>query len=454
MEQQRSATRTARRRIVPANRSERARRCLAIAGAALVATALSAAAWSASAPETGRTGEEEGAGIAGVVEGNTAFATVLHRRLASEPGNLFHSPFSISTALAMTGAGARGETARQMSEVLRLDLSGDATHAAVGALLADLNGRTLAPRVHDDPVRGDKPFELAIANALWGQEGYPFEASFVELGRARYGAALLLLDFLGAPEESRRRINRWVEERTNDRIRDLIRAGDLTPDARLVLTNAIYFKSVWREPFQKEATRDQPFHTAAGEVAEVPTMRRTDSLEAMDAGDLDVVKLPYGGRAASMVLLVPKEKNGLAAIEARIDAAALTAWVRGCKPESIDLSLPRFKFSSRFVLNGVLQALGMTDAFEPLAADFKGISPTGDLFLGFVIHQAFVDVDEKGTEAAAATAVGMRAASAPPPPRVVKVDRPFLFLIRDEKTGSILFMGRVVDPQNMQSVGS
>jgi len=405
---------------------------------------LSAAALVVAA--TGGAGAGEEADIGPVVKGNTAFAVALHRRLAAEEGNLFHSPFSISTALAMTAAGARGETAKQMAEVLHLPPS-EKTHVQLGALLTDLNARKLEARWREDPDAGKPAFELAIANSLWGQEGYPFVQAFLDLTRKHYGAGLQACDFKGDAAGARKRINGWVEEKTNDRIKDLLKASDVTPDLRLVLTNAIYFKAAWDEPFHESATRDAPFHLAGGTTADVPTMHKFAHLAHKDAGDLDVVKLPYQGEQASMVLLIPKKADGLAAIEASMSEKKLGAWLSGLKGTFVDLALPRFKYSSRFGMNDVLQAMGMKLPFLYPEADFKGISPTGELFIGFVIHQAFIDVNEEGTEAAAATAVGMRAGGAPPKPITIRADRPFLFLIRDEVSGSILFMGRVSDPR-------
>lgn len=384
------------------------------------------------------------ADVKGIVAGNSAFAIDLHRELACKEGNLFHSPFSVSTALSMTYAGARGNTAREMAEVLHLPAD---PHEAMGELVADLNARKLRKRWRDDPNAGKKPFELVIANALWGQQDYPFVEQFVELTQQRYGAGLIALDFRGDLETSRQKINGWVEEKTNDKIKEPIQEGDLTPDVRLVLTNAIYFKSAWDEPFEERCTREETFYLASGKKADVKMMHRTSYFESKDAGDFDIVKLPYQGNEASMVLMIPKKADGLAAIESRLTAKALDEWLGALKTDFIALGLPRFKYSSRFVLNEVLQVLGMTDAFVFPDADFKAMSPTGELYIGFVITQSFVDVNEDGTEAAAATVGFLSIGIVPATPRSVTADKPFLFLIRDEKTGSILFVGRVADPR-------
>ncbi len=382
-----------------------------------------------------------------VVQGNTDFGCRLYRRIAEKPGNVFCSPFSISTALAMTAAGARGTTLGQMADVLGLEPLDEAVHGRMGELLADLNSRALKGRWAQDPNAGQKPFELVIANALWGQKNYPFSPEFVAIGGKHYGAGVQALDFKTALEAARKEINGWVEQRTASRIKDLLGPADLTPDVRLVLTNAIYFKAAWDEPFVARATLDAPFHLAGGEKPAVPTMHRTAGLRTLDVGDADVVELPYLGDAASMVLVVPKALDGLAAIEAKLDRATLDGWLGKLDHQMISLWLPRFKYTSRFELSEQLQAMGMVDAFKFPGADFTAMSPTGELYIGFVIHQAYVDVNESGTEAAAATAVGMKAGGAPAQPREIKADRPFLFLIRDAKTGSILFLGRVADPR-------
>ena len=394
----------------------------------------------------GASGQDTDSSLSEVVRANGEFAMAVHRELSAEKGNLCYSPLSISTALAMTFAGARGETAVQMGRVLRLREAVE-THTAMGALLADLNGRRLRPRRRDPDAANRLPFELAVANSLWGQDGYPFGASFLELTQTSYRAALEVVDFKSDPEAARRRINGWVEEKTQDRIQDLLQAGDVTPDLRLALVNAIYFKSAWQTPFDEHATRDAPFHLGDGEVVDVPTMQQTSYFRHARADGLDIVKIPYEEGQASMVLLIPREESGWAAAEEALDFEWLGTLLEALENRFVALALPRFRCESRFVLNDVLGAMGMELPFRWPGADFTGISPTGELFLGFVIHQAFVDVHEKGTEAAAATAVGLRAGSVPPEPIQVRADRPFLFLIRDEKTGSILFLGRVADPR-------
>ncbi len=406
---------------------------------ARAAAILLAVAFAASAPA-------EDAEPPSVVPGNSAFAFDLFARLRLEPGNLFVSPYSISTALAMTYAGARGETAAEMARVMHFDLPQEKLHPAMGALIRALNERTIQAQWKSDPDAGKKPYEMVVANALWGQQGYPFEPAFLDGVQAHYGGGFQPLDFRADPEVARRAINAWVAKKTADKIRELLAAGQVTSDARLVLTNAIYFKSAWDEPFQERATQPAPFHLGRDRSQDVPTMHRSGHLGFVEEPSFWAVELPYQRGELAMIFLVPKDADGLPSLEQGLTADRVQATIASLKPEWVALALPRFKFSARFVLNDALQALGMKQAFGFPAADFSGISPTRELFIGFVIHQAYVDVHEQGTEAAAATAVGMRAGGVPPPPKPVKIDRPFLFLIRDQASGSILFLGRVADP--------
>ncbi len=390
---------------------------------------------------------EEDAGMGTVAKGNNELAVDLYQKLRTEDGNLFLSPYSITSALAMCYAGAKGNTEAEMAKALRFSLPQDALHAAMGALTKDLNGRVYEGKWEKDPDKGRKPFELVVANALWGQTGYPFRKEYLDLVGKAYDAGLTELDFQKDTEGARQTINAWVEKKTNDRIKDLIARGMLAPDARLVLTNAIYFKAAWAEAFRKEATKDEDFHLAGGEAAKVPMMHGTHRYRYLDGDGFQAIEIPYLGEQATMVVLVPREAGGLPALEAKLTAADLDAWLGGMKREQIALGLPRFKTECAFLLNAQLQALGMKDAFGYPAADFTGMSETKELYIGLVIHKSFVDVNEEGTEAAAATAIVMRAGGMPAEPRSLTIDRPFLYLIRDAKTGAILFLGRIVDPR-------
>jgi serpin B len=368
-----------------------------------------------------------------VAYANNAFALDLYASLRQRQGNLFFSPHSIHVALGMTYAGARGPTARQMASVLHLTIPQDKLHAAFAALIKDLN---TGGKIGDREL-----YKLVVANALWAQNGYPFHADFQNVVSANYRAALRQVDFINATEDARLEINRWVEKQTNDKIKNLLPTGVLTPLTRLVLTNAIYFKSSWANQFPKFATRDAPFHVTSDKTTQVKMMRQAERFGYFEADDLQAVELPY-------IVLLPRNADGLADLEKNLTGAKLADWVGGLKARRAQLALPRFTFSSQFSLSKTLQSLGMTDAFSPDAADLSGIATVEKLFIQAVIHKAFVDVNEEGTEAAAATAVaiGVGAMLEPDKPVVFTADHPFLFVIRHRDSGAILFIGRVVNP--------
>ena len=377
-----------------------------------------------------------------VIEGNSAFAFDLYRLLAEseEAGNLFYSPHSISLALAMTHAGARGETEEQMAEALRFVLSQGKLHPAFNALDQELAQRGAEAAGKD----GEEGFRLNIANAIWGQKDYQFLDTFLDVLAENYGAGLRILDFAGAPEESRVTINDWVSERTEGKIEDLIPEGSIDPLTRLVLTNAIYFNAAWASPFEEEATREGSFTLLDGSEVSVPMMHQTESFGFAEGEGYQAIELPYDGREMSMVIVVPEEGQ-FEAFEESLDAARVEAVIEQLDQRQVALTMPTFEFDARFSLKEALAALGMPQAFSE-AADFSGMTGEKDLFISDVFHKAFVSVDEAGTEAAAATAVVMRLTSASPDPVEINVDHPFLFLIRDVETGAILFVGRVVDP--------
>jgi len=381
---------------------------------------------------------------AAVVNGGNAFAIDLYAHLAAgEKGNLFFSPSSIHTALAMTYAGARGRTARQMADTLHFTLDEEKLHPAFAALLKKLNN----PR---RDYRRKLVYELVVANALWNQKGYPFRRDFIELVRSSYGGALNELDFQKQPETSRRKINEWAAEQTRDKIKDLIPPGLITPLTRMVLTNAIYFKSNWMRKFRESATRDAPFHLSPSASIRAPMMHRQDRFGYSETETVQALELPYMYHDLSMIVLLPRKVDGLAALERDLTAENLTRWLRRIRNESVRVTLPKFRYTSRFSLAETLKAMGMTDAFVFRAADFSGMTTVEELFISDVIHKAFVAVDEEGTEAAAATAVGMATGAAmprPAQPKVFKADHPFVFLIRHRATGGILFLGRVANPK-------
>jgi serpin B len=380
-----------------------------------------------------------------VAAANNAFAADLYSKLAAKEGNLFFSPNSIETALAMTYAGARGKTADQMAAVLHLTAGDEKVHTAFGAFMKDLN----AEKGPDGKPRG---YQLSVANALWGQDGYGFLPEFLKTVKTNYGAGLSEVDFVKDTEGARKTINTWVEKETRDKIKDLIPEGVLDASTRLVLTNAIYFKGDWAEKFKKEDTKDKPFHLGGGKDVKAPMMNATKHYPYLDTADFQAVKLPYKGNELSMVVVLPKKVDGLANLEKQIApkmlSETLASWKQGgrFRSEEVVLTLPKFKMTREFGLGDVLAAMGMKDAFSASAADFSGMDGQKDLFISAVVHKAFVDVNEEGTEAAAATAVGVALSSMPAEPITFKADHPFLFLIRHEASGAILFMGRVADP--------
>ena len=369
-----------------------------------------------------------------VAQGNTAFALDLYGKLKEAEGNLFFSPYSISTALAMTYAGARANTEKQMAEVLHFTLDQKRLHPAFSHLEAQLNA-----------AQGKEGIELNVANALWAQKDYIFLGEFLDLTKKYYGAVLTLLDFKNACEAARKKINAWVEEKTKNKIKDLIKPGVLDSLTRLVLTNAIYFKGNWESQFKKSKTEESPFWLVPGKSIKVPMMNQKQNFNYMENDSLQILELPYVGNALSMIALLPKKVDGLAQLESMLSVKNLTTWMGLLREREISVFLPKFKMSSQFSLDKMLASMGMHDAFTG-KADFSGMTGKKDLYISAVIHKAFVDVNEEGTEAAAATAVAMRLLSMPAPPPVFKADHPFILLIRHNPSESILFLGRVVNP--------
>jgi serpin B len=391
---------------------------------------LPVAAWAAQTPDLA---EDR----ATAVDGNNAFAVDLYGQLRNRSGNLFFSPESISTALAMTYAGARGETAAEMAKTLHFTLPPERLNPAMGALLADLNA------AHEG-------YELHLANALWAEQDFTILDAFLGVMSADYGASFRKLDFKDSPDAAREVINKWVEEKTQDKIKDLLQPGILNGKTKLVLTNAIYFKGNWRAQFDKSATSDEDFHLSAEQTVKAPMMHREGGFSYFDGGAFQALELPYKTGDLSMIVLLPRDIGGLSALEQSLTPSSLKQWLGELHPApKVILSLPRFKMTQQFGLGGTLAAMGMPQAFDA-RADFTGMTERRELFISAVIHKAFIDVNEEGTEAAAATAVvTMRPQMAmrPQPPIVFRADHPFLFLIRDNGSGSILFMGRVNDPE-------
>ncbi len=374
-----------------------------------------------------------------LVEGNTAFALDLYRAVASPDSNAFLSPYSISLALAMTHAGARGGTAEEMARVLHFGLPEEELHRAFNAL-----DQALASR-GQQTTKEDERFRLHVANALWGQKDYSFQPAFLDLLAQHYGAGLRLVDYRNDPEKAREAINKWVEEQTEEKIKDLLPPGSIDALTRLVLSNAIYFNATWLNPFDEKATQDGAFHLPDGSTVTVPMMQQDELLGYAEGNGYQLVELPYVGDEVSMVILLPAEGQ-FEAFAQGLDGQELASMVQAIRPMQVSLTLPRFKFETKLELRDALMGLGMEQAFDPEQADFSGMTGQRDLFIDDVYHKAYVAVDENGTEAAAATAVVMRLTSAPAETREVRVDRPFLFLIRDIQSGAVLFLGHVVNP--------
>jgi serpin B len=379
-----------------------------------------------------------------LVEGNTAFATDLYGLLSQQSeGNLFFSPYSISVALAMTYAGASGETASEMAETMHFDLPSDELHLAFNRLDLELEARSEVETEDDE----GEPFELSIANSIWAEKRYEFLGPFLQTLALNYGAGARLVDYINDSEGARAAINAWVSDETNERIPELIPQGAIDAMTRLVLTNAIYFKASWAEPFPAEGTEDGDFSLLSGTTVTAPMMHTlgTETLQYAEGDDFQAIEMPYTGDEMTMLVILPEE-GGFADFEASFDAEALDEIVASLASQAVTVTLPKFEFSSDVPLKQALSALGMTTAFEPGMADLSGMDGTRNLYISDVLHKAFVAVDEEGTEAAAATAVIVGVTSAPLEPKEFVADRPFLFLIRDRVTGAVLFIGRVVDP--------
>lgn len=369
-----------------------------------------------------------------LVEANNSFALDLYGKLRSTQGNLAYSPYSISSALAMTYAGARGETARQMEQSLHLSSLKAGAHPLFGTLDGTLK-----------TAQGSN--QLNIANSLWPQEKYAFLPEFMALLKQNYRASVTPLNYGSAPEKARTRINSWVEEQTRQRIKDLIAPNMLNEMTRMVLVNAVYFKGTWATPFAESATKPLTFYASPNAAMSTPFMHRRGSFRYGESPHAQLLALPYEGNGLEMLLLLPRNRNGIATLEANLNATNLAASLAAMRNEEVDVAMPRFKITSSFGLGDTLKSLGMPNAFDPARADFSGMDGRPNwLFISAVVHKAFVEVNEKGTEAAAATGVMMAPTSiaAPkPPPKEFRADHPFLFLIRETGTGSLLFIGRV-----------
>jgi serpin B len=386
----------------------------------------------ARAAETGA-----GADQKAVVEGNGQFGFDLYRQLRSTAGNVFFSPYSVSQALAMTSAGARGVTADEMARTLRLSLDPRRLHPAFAGLMRDMNR-----------AERSRQCELAVANALWSQTGYPFVEQFQQIAKTDHAAALEEVDFAGAPESARRTINARVEKQTRDKIKELLGDGFVRRDTVLVLTNAIYFKGSWLHPFREDVTAIEEFKGGPKGVAQrVPLMRQQATYRYLDDGAFQALDVPFEANELSMLAFLPRKIDGLADFEQRLTMARLSDWIARMSPQEVNVAMPRFKATASYSLARSLRDLGMRRAFSS-DADFSRMVAVERVSLSSVVHKAYVDVNEKGAEAAAATGIGVVPVMAQfPPVPVFRADHPFFFLIRDNGTGSLLFAGRLSDPQ-------
>jgi serpin B len=381
-------------------------------------------------------GDEASRALPMVVKGNTVFALNLYGELQEQEGNLFFSPYSLSTALAMTYGGARGNTEAQMAEVLHVSVGQEQLHPAFAALQDRLQA-----------VQDEGDVRLNVANTLWPQREYPFVEEYLALIEEYYGVHINAVDYVRDAEGARTRINAWVEEQTENKISNLIPRGVLTALTRLVLVNAIYFKGHWASQFDPSLTSEAPFWMAPDQQVLVPMMAQQGEFGYAEWDGLQALEMPYVGDGLSMIVLLPREVDGLGELEAALSPENLERWTRNLRKREVQVFFPRFEMAADFRLDGALATLGMIDAFDDAKADFSGMDGQKPwLYIGAVLHKAFVELNEEGTEAAAATAVIMLALGLPLPPPTFRADRPFLFLIRENLTGSLLFLGRMVNP--------
>ncbi|MGV8119997.1 MAG: serpin family protein [Candidatus Xenobiia bacterium LiM19] len=368
-------------------------------------------------------------------ESINSFALDLYKKLSPGNDNVFFSPYSITTALAMTYLGARGKTADEMAAALHFTLPPAEMHNALGSLVKELNGRGK-----------DGSFQLVVANRLWGQTGYKFLQSYIKDAENYYGSGLTELDFAKEAEKSRRIINTWIEKQTTGRIKDLIPSGLIDSSTVLVLTNAIYFKSEWMTQFDKNKTHKEPFFITESKSVNIDLMNKQLDCRYFSNDAVAVAEIPYKKGELSMLILLPGKKDGLKDLESTLTTQRLNEFTAGLRSSKVNVSMPKFKVTGSLLkLKPILMTLGMNAPF--VRADFSGIDGTTQLFISDVLHKAFVDVNEEGTEAAAATAVmtargGMSMRDTP----VFKADHPFIYMIRHRKSGAILFMGCLKTP--------
>jgi serpin B len=377
-----------------------------------------------------------------LVDGNNEFGISLYKSLAKENTNLIFSPYSISVALAMAQAGASNQTLTQMNEVLHFTLPGDSLHQTFNALQIALNSRE-----QNNDNKKEKDFELDIANATWGEKTYTFLPEYLDLLAENYGAGIHLMDFINNTDGSRKEINQWVSDETEQKIKDLLAEGTITPQTRLVLTNAIYFKAEWMNQFKEDRTKPDDFTLLDRSVIQVPMMTQSGNFAYLQENGFQAVSLPYKGDKLSMLILLP-DQGFFNQIKNELSADQISSIMNNLQKVEVDFSMPKFKVESSFGLKDILSEMGMPDVFEPGIADLSGMDGTKDLYISAVEHKAYIDVDENGTEAAAATAIVVGLTSMPVEVNELKINRPFMYFIFDNESGSILFMGQILDPNS------
>ncbi|MFA6338614.1 MAG: serpin family protein [Candidatus Paceibacterota bacterium] len=377
-------------------------------------------------------------GINSVVNGNNQFALELYSQLKSDDGNIFFSPYSISTALAMVYEGARGKTADEIQSVFHFPTDNNLRRSSFAA-------------IHNQINKPDSKYQLSIANALWAQNDYKFLNDYLTVLLQYYDGKATNVDFKNSTEEARQLINNWVESKTNNKIKDLFPKGSLDSSTRLVLTNAIYFKGTWVKQFEKSQTKDEDFRVSSASTIKVPMMSSTDEKSKFnytEDDNLQVLEMSYEGNKLSMIVLLPKN-DSLSSIENILTLEKINSWRNGLSKQRVNVFMPKFTFDTKYSMNETLKKMGMPTAFDDSNADLSGMDGTRSLVIKTVIHQAFVDVNEEGTEAAAATGVGVSETSVqiPQQPIIFRADHPFIFVIQDNDNGNILFLGRVIDPK-------
>ena len=387
------------------------------------------------ADDSGATAE----GLSEVVSGNNEFAFDLYSKLnEGEDSNIFFSPYSMSTAVAIAYEGAEGQTEQEMRDVFHFPED-------------ESTMRSSFARIYNTINKGSSKYIIHTANALWAQEDYTFLEEYTDAVERYYGGQTTNVDFVGDTESVRLRINHWVESQTNNKIKNLLTPGSINPITRLVITNAVYFKGDWANQFDKKDTTSEEFTTTGGNVVRADMMRLQDDdidFNYAETDTLQILEMPYKGEELSMLIILPKDDSGdgLGEVEAMLDADELESMKSGFREQTVYVYMPKFTFETKYQMANTLSDMGMPAAFQWPGADFSGMDGTHMLYISKVIHQAFVEVNEEGTEAAAATGIVMTIGAAPSQYKIFRADHPFIFIIQEKSTGSILFMGRVVDP--------